>query len=156
METCKVLVKEDDCATIICPCCSKTKKISAGPYRQNSRRNLRVKCSCDEVFWLSLEYRRDYRKLVKLLGKSVNLSNHRESQDIIIRNISKGGVGFCPFTQHKTRPDDRLLVSFELNDCNCTPIETDVTVRTVSDVYIGCEFNNTHNIEKSLGFYLLL
>jgi len=155
MEARKVLVNENDFAAISCPCCGKTKKISVGSYRQTSKRDLLVKCSCDETFWLSLEYRKFQRKYVKFLGKSINLSNHRKSQDIIIKNISMGGIGFYPFTKHKSRPNDRLLVSFELNDCKCTPIDSDVTVRTVSSDCIGCEFNNTQNINTSLGFYLL-
>ena len=151
----KVLVKEDDLAIISCPGCGKTKKLSMVPYKQNSKRDLRVKCSCENVFCLCFEYRRDRRKSVRLLGKSINLSNHRESQDIIIKNISMGGVGFYPFKQHKTKQEDRLQLFFELNDCNNTPLKVDVTVRTVCNDYVGCEFNNTGKIEASIGFYLL-
>ncbi|MBW2471317.1 MAG: PilZ domain-containing protein [Deltaproteobacteria bacterium] len=155
MEARKVLVKENDEALIACPCCNITKKLSVEIYKQNSKRDLRIKCCCGNVFCLCLEYRKNYRKTVKLLGKSTNLSNHRESQDIIIKNISLGGVGFCPFAEHKIRQNDRLQVSFLLNDFNNTNINTDVTVRTVDNDYVGCEFNNTRKIKEEIGFYFL-
>jgi len=151
----KVLVKGDDVAILSCPNCGKIKKLNVGHFRQNCKRVLRAKRSCDEIFSICLEYRKDVRKSVKLLGRTVNLSNHNETQDIIIKNISKGGVGFCPFKKHKTKQDDRLLVLFQLNDSNSTSINTDVTVRTVNNDYIGCEFNNIEKIKIPLGFYLL-
>ena len=94
MEIRKVTVKEDDVASISCPSCQKTKKIPVGHYKETGKRQLKVKCCCDNVFDISLEYRRHYRKQTKLLGKSINFSSDREQQDIIIENISAGGIGF--------------------------------------------------------------
>lgn len=155
MEAQKILVKESDVATIACPSCDKTKKFSVESCRQKSKRDLLVKCSCENVFSVCLEYRKDRRKSVKLLGKSINFSNHRESQDIIIKNISMGGAGFCPFKKYKTKQDDRLQVFFELNECNNTPVKKDVTVRTANHDYVGSEFNDKQRIDSSLGLYLL-
>lgn len=155
MEAHKVLVKDGDVAVISCPNCGKTRKLPVEPYRRTSKRDLRIRCSCTNVFCLCLEYRKDRRKPVRLLGRSINLSNHRVCQDIIIKNISMGGVGFCPFTKHRTRPNDRLLLSFTLNDVNSTAIDADVSVRSVNQDYIGCEFTNTRNIWTPLGFFLL-
>ena len=149
----KVQVKENDTVIISCPCCGKTKELSVERFKQNYRRDLRVKCICQKIFHLCLEFRKDFRKSVKLLGKSTNLSNHGESHDIIIKNISIGGLGFTPFKNHKIKKDDRLLLSFELNDYNNTRIDTDAVVRTVKHDYIGCEFNNKQKIESSYGFY---
>ena len=155
MEARKVLVNESDEAVISCPACSLVKKMSVGRYRKDSKRYLRVKCSCSKVFNLCLEYREYYRKSVKLLGKSINLSNHRETQDIIVKNVSLRGVGFCPFKKHRTRQGDRLQVFFELNDGYNSPIRTDVIVRRVEENYLGCEFINALKIREPLGFYLL-
>ncbi len=155
MEAGKVLVKEGDNATITCPICQKSKKISVAKYKEQSKRELRIKCSCGNIFCLCLEYRKHPRKSVKLLGKSINLSKHRESQDIIIKNISLGGIGFYPFKKHRTEKEDRLQVSFALNDRNSTLIDTDATVRAAGKDYIGCEFNASETFMTSLGFYLL-
>jgi hypothetical protein len=155
MEAKKVLVKEGDVAIITCPFCRKTKKLSVAPFKEKRKRELRIKCSCEKIFSICLECRKHQRKDVKLLGKSINLSQHRKSQDIIIINISLGGIGFNPMKMYEIRKDDRLQVSFSLNDSNNTPIETAATVRAVSKDYVGCEFNTTESFKPTLGFYLL-
>lgn len=155
MEAKRVLVKEGDVAIITCSFCSKTKKLSVVPYKEKRKRELRIKCSCEKIFSICLEYRKHQRKSIKLLGKSINLSQHRKSQDIILMNISLGGIGFNPKKKYEIREDDRLQVSFSLNDSNSTPIETTATVRTIGKDYVGCEFNTTENFKPALGFYLL-
>ena len=76
MEARKVLVKEGDIATITCPFCRRTKQLSVAQFKEKRKRNLRVKCRCDKIFNLCLEYRKHPRKPVRLLGKSINLSSH--------------------------------------------------------------------------------
>ena len=154
MEAEKIQVKEGDVAVITCPLCRKIKKMSVAKYKEKGKRELRIKCSCDNTFRLYLEYRKHPRKSVGLLGKSINLSKQRESQDIIIKNISLGGIGFCPFKKHRTRIDDQLQVSFELNGPDKIPIDADATVRAAGRDHIGCEFNAAENFRTALGFYL--
>ena len=84
MQSRKVLVKEVDVVNITCPICLKTKQLSVARYKEIRKRELRIKCSCDNIFNLCLEYRKHPRKSVELLGCSTNLSKHRECQDIII------------------------------------------------------------------------
>jgi len=155
MEARKVLVKENDIAIISCPFCRRSKKMSVAKYRIEKKRELRIKCSCDNMFSLFLEYRRHPRKAVRLLGKSINLSKRNESQGIVINNISLGGIGFYHFNEHRTEEKDRLQVLFDLDDYNSTPINTKTTVRVATKEYVGCEFNSTESFQKSLGFYLL-
>ena len=154
MEAAKVQVKEGDVAIITCPLCKKSKKISVTKYKEIRKRDLRIKCSCAYIFSLCLEYRRYPRKPVRLLGKSINLSQQRENQDIIIKNISLGGIGFYPFRKHRTRKEDRLQVTFALSDYNNTSVEADATVRSAGGDYIGCAFNDAAAIKSSLGSYL--
>jgi len=155
MEATKVLVKEGDVAIITCPLCRRTKKLSLAADKKQRKRELRIKCSCDKIFCVCLEYRKHPRKAVNLLGRSINLSQHRKSQDISIMNISLGGIGFCPMKKHDIKKDDRLQISFALDDCNNTPLETIASVRTASKDYVGCAFNTTESFRPSLGFYLL-
>ena len=155
MEAKKVLVKEGDVAIITCPFCRKTKKMSVAEYKEKRKRELRIKCSCDKIFCLCLEYRRHPRKPARLLGKSVNLSKRKETQNIIIKDISVSGIGYLTFKKHRTQKDDRLQLAFELNDINNTAIEAHATVRVASEDHVGCEFNSTDNFKTSLGFYLL-
>jgi hypothetical protein len=155
MEAKKVLVKEGDVAIITCPFCREIKKMSVAQYRETGKRELRVQCSCGKKFCLCLEYRRHPRKSIRLLGTSINASKHRETHDIIIGNISLGGIGFGPYKTHRTEKDDRLQVSFTLNNPCHTHIDTQVTVRAAIRDYVGCEFNTTESFKTSLGFYLL-
>lgn len=155
MEARKVLVKENDIAIITCPFCRKSKKLLVTQYKEKHKRDLRIKCTCDNIFSLCLEYRKHPRKSVRLLGKSVSLPNHRDPQDIIIKNISLGGIGFCPFKSHRIKKNDRLRVLFELNDACCSLIKTETTVRSAGRDYIGCEFGDMNSFKTALGFYLL-
>ena len=155
MQARKVLVKEGDVVNITCPICLKTKQLSVARYKEIRKRELRIKCSCDKIFSICLEYRKHPRKSVKLLGCSTNLSKHRECQDIIIKNISLGGICFSTFNKHRTEKNDQLHVSFELDDCNNSSIKSNATVRVIGNENIGCEFNANENFKTSLGFYLL-
>jgi len=155
MEARKVLVREGDDAIITCPLCRKTKKLSVALYREKKKRDLRIKCSCAEIFRVCLEYRKHPRKPVKLLAQSINLSKHRERQDVIIRNISLGGIGFSPFQKHRNRINDLLQVLFSLDDCHNTFINAKVSVRAANRDYVGCEFNDIRYFAGPLGFYLL-
>jgi hypothetical protein len=155
MEISKVVVKEGDIAIVTCPFCRKTKKISVLKYKNASKRKLTIKCICDKVFSLSLEFRRHFRKPAGLLVESVNLSNDRVKENLVMKDISLSGIGLCPFKEHQVQKDDLLQVAFNLNDAGHTFIETDVTVRSTTDDYIGCEFNSTQKFMTSLGFYLV-
>ena len=156
MKTRRLLVKEGNIAVVVCPFCRQTKNLSVSQYKETSKRELKIKCGCDELFDICLEFRKHPRQETRLLGKSINLSNHRENQDVIIRNISLGGICLCPFSKvHRTKKDDQLHVSFTLNNLKQTPIETQVSVRSVSSDFIGCEFNSTDHFKTALGFYLI-
>jgi len=154
MEISKVVVKEGDIAIVTCPFCRKTKKISVIQYKNASKRKLKIKCICARVFSLYLEFRRHFRKPAGLLVESVNLSNDREKENLVMKDISLSGIGLCPFKEHEVQKDDLLQITFNLNDVRHTFIETDVTVRSATDDYIGCEFNSTKKFMTPLGFYL--
>ena len=156
METRKVLVKEEDVAVLTCPFCRKTKNISVAEYKEKRKRELKIRCSCTQTFCVCLEFRKHPRKPVKMLGRSINLTRHRENRDILITNISLGGIGFCFFEKrHRIAEDDGLQVAFTLNDPVCSPIDAQVTVRCANKNYIGCEFKSIEQFKAPLGFYLI-
>ena len=155
MEAAKVLVKKGMTAVVSCPACHRTCTMQVAPYRAEGKRNIRARCSCNTIFSVVLEYRQFPRKKVRLLGKAVNLSHHKTSRAMIINNISMGGVGFSPFEKHRMQKDDRLQLSFILDDSQNTTIEADAIVRNAGRDYVGCEFSNIQNFRAPLGFYLL-
>ena len=154
MEVIKIKVKDGGDAAITCPFCMNATSLPVGDYLDAGKRTLKVKCFCSEFFIICLEPRQHPRKGTNLLGQSVNLTNQNEKQDIIVENISLGGIAFCPFKKHQTRKDDQLKVSFLLNDIQNTPIDANVTVRSSTDDQVGCEFNSTEKFRAPLSFFI--
>ena len=154
METTKVIIQEDDVAVITCPFCLETRRLSVEQNSGAAKRALKIKCLCGKVFAVCLDYRKHERKATNLLGFSVNLTNHHEKQDIIIENISLGGLAFCPFQKHQISKEDLLKVSFNLCDSGQTSIDALVTVRTATDSYVGCEFKATDEFITPLESFL--
>ena len=155
MEVKKVLVKDGDMAVVTCPFCRKIKKISVERFRGTGKRHLRVRCRCRETFSICLEYRKHPRKSVRLLGKSINLSRKMRQQDIIIKNISLGGLGFYIFDMVRPRNEDIIQLVFNLNDIQQTQISTKATVRNTTENFVGCELHAVPSVMNSLGFYLM-
>jgi hypothetical protein len=148
------LVKKGDAAIVPCPSCRQIKKIPVAQYKEKRKRDLHSKCSCDNIFCLFLEHRKHPRKQVKLLDESINVSQYRVSQAMIIMNISLEGVGFCLFEKRTIQKDEWLPVSFPLNDCNNKPIDTDATVWAASRHHVGCEFKTPEEFRSAFGLYL--
>ena len=154
METIKVVIQEEGIAVITCPFCLETMRLSAEQNSGAAKRALKVRCLCDKIFAVCLEYRRHERKATNLLGLCVNLTNNNEKQDIIVENISLGGLAFCPFKKHQISKEDLLKVSFNLSDRGQTSIDAHVTVRTATDSYVGCEFKTTDEFITPLESFL--
>ena len=154
METVKAFVREDDTATIICPACKLPKNVSVASYKNKSP-ELKVRCNCNNVFKVYLDFRRFYRKATDLPGryKTLNPRGHGGGE-IHVVNISKGGLGFTVSGMNTIEKDHRLEVSFELDDKRMTRLQKEVVVQSVSGDFVGCRFSSNQAYEKELGFYL--
>jgi hypothetical protein len=155
MESRKILVKDGDIAIITCPFCQKVRKLSVEKYKKTGKRNIKIRCNCETIFHTNLEFRRYPRKSIRLIGDCVNISKNRVHKNIIINNISYGGIGFNFFNGYDIARNDQLKVSFNLNNAAQTHIDTQVTVQTANDKYVGCEFNSNDQFKQDLGFYLI-
>jgi hypothetical protein len=155
MEPKKILVKEGDIAIVTCPSCQKIRKLSVEKYKQKGKRDIKIRCNCENIFEVFLEFRKFPRKSTKLIGKTFNISKRKDPQKVIIKNVSMGGVGFTPFNGQKYEMFDQLMMSFNLDDVALTHIDTQVTVRAANENYVGCEFNSFDQFKKDLGFYLI-
>jgi len=65
-----VFVGNSNQATIICPKCGLTKNIDATNFK-NTKKRLKAKCKCGEVFQVTFEFRKHYRKNVRLPGEYI-------------------------------------------------------------------------------------
>lgn len=150
----KVYVRENNTATLVCPSCRSVKHFDAGRYR-HQRHTFSVRCRCQLVFSILLDFRRNYRKQTSLHGTYEILSEGGIGGGIIhISNVSRGGLGFTVSGIHRIEKDQLLQVEFQLNDKNKTVLKKQALVRTVVQNSVGCEFQSNSDMDKALGFFL--
>ena len=152
----KIFVRSDDTAIIICHHCTRQKTVPVGSCK-GSKSRIKVKCGCKNIFTVNLEFRKKFRKKTNLLGKFTNYSQRNYRGDIIVNNLSMGGLEFITTDTVKFKNDDEVEVSFKLDDANRTTIKKRVIVRDVRKKSVGCEFEilSQYAHDSSLGFYLM-
>ena len=70
-----VYVYDDNQATIICDKCGFWKNIDTANFK-NTKKRLKAKCKCGEAFKFRIEFRKNYRKNVRLSREYIsNISN---------------------------------------------------------------------------------
>ena len=148
----KVYVDDTNQATIICPSCGFTKKIDTTKFR-NTQKRVKAKCKCGEVFQVTFEFRKHYRKNVRLPGEYI-VPGKAEKGEVIIRDLSLGGIRFESLRPHQISTDDTLEVKFKLDNPLRSEICKLVKVKWVRDRIIGAKYSETKLYEKDLGFYL--
>jgi len=154
MKIVRCFVKPNNTTTIICPSCKEPKTISVAAYK-NKQHSIKVRCSCNEIFPIQLDFRRHYRKKTNLPGKYI-LPDAPEGEgiNVMIINISLSGLAFMVSGQHYLKEGDNVFVEFVLNDKKKTVLRKLVEVYNVRKNVIGCQFTGKEPFEKALGFYL--
>jgi PilZ domain len=147
-----IYVNENEQATIICPKCGLNKKIDATKFKGTHNR-IKAKCRCGEIFRFTLEYRKHYRKKVRLPGEYF-VQGKDERGDIIIEDISATGVRFASVKQHYISRNDIVELKFILDDSKKTQIRKLVKIKWIIDRSVGAEYIDLKSFEKDLGFYL--
>jgi hypothetical protein len=151
----KVYVNQEGVAVMKCPACEAVKSANVGALK-TGQHVIKVRCNCQKVFTVSLEFRRTYRKDAKLAGEYQSLSSGKGRGRLTVVNVSKGGVGAQIIGLNHCRIGDELRVSFNLDDRHHSLIEKRVVVRLLKQNYIGCEFLDANTNDKALGFYLMV
>ncbi len=150
----KIHVRENNSATLVCPYCRTVKHFDAERYR-NQRHIFSVRCRCNQVFSILLDFRRHYRKQTSLHGTYQILSEGGVGGGIIhIHNLSRSGLGFTISGLHAMQQGQVVEVDFQLSDKNKTVLKKQAIVRSVRQNSIGCEFISSSDIDKALGFFL--
>jgi len=142
----------DDNAVISCPNCKFTKKIDASKFK-DSGKSLKIKCKCGKIFICTIDFRKYYRKKVNLAGEYIVLSNQRKG-DMLVEDISMGGLGFNNMTPHNLEKGTILEIKFKLDDNNRTELKRKVKIMLVKGHFSGTEFMEKNRFDKELGFYL--
>ena len=154
MGTQKAFVREDGTTVLKCPHCRHARTVSVAKIKEK-KKVIKVKCSCQKSYSVSLELRKMYRKNASLKGSYVNLSQKNKTGIMIVQDVSMGGLGFQAVGGSHIKKDDELEVTFTLDDTHSSVIKKQVVVRIVRDKFVGCEYIHAHEYDKALGFYLL-
>jgi hypothetical protein len=158
MKTTKAFVRPDNKVIITCPHCNSKKEAPVEIFK-GKKHCLKIKCSCKEHFEVNLEFRKKMRKKTNLHGKCTNHSQRDSRGDIVVKNISMGGLEFSTMEIDRFKEGDELTVKFKLDNAERTTIKKEVNVLTVkkSSHSVGCEFEKSSDIalDKDLGFYLM-
>ena len=154
MEPQKAFVKEDGTTVLKCPFCRHARTVSVQKIK-DEKKVIKVKCSCQKSYSVSLELRKLYRKTASLNGKYVNLSQNNENGMMIVKDVSMGGIGFQTVGGSSIAKGHELEVTFTLDDTHSSVIKKQVVVRIVRDKFVGCEFVHAYEYDKALGFYLM-
>ena len=154
MEPQKAFVREDGTTVLKCPFCRHARTVSVQKIK-DKKKVIKVKCSCQKSYSVSLELRKLYRKTASLNGKYVNLSQNNESGMMIVKDVSMGGIGFDTVGGSSIAKGHELEVTFTLDDTHSSVIKKQLVVQIVRDKFVGCEFVHAHEYDKVLGFYLM-
>ncbi len=154
MQAHKSYVKTNGTASIRCPKCSLVKNIPVGRFR-DSQHTLKTRCLCGTVFMVSLDFRRHYRKPTQISGVYTTIgAGPGMGGEMQVDNISHSGVAFSLLGGHPMTVGQKALLNFRINDRKQTEITRQVIVRRIHTNEIGCEFANTNEIGKDLGFFI--
>ena len=91
-----------------------------------------------------------------------NHINHSQKNDrgmlirgkITVKGVSMGGIGFEMAGNCSMQKDVELEVIFTFDDIHSYFIKKMLLVKVVRDKYAGCEFSDSKEYVKALGFYL--
>jgi hypothetical protein len=148
----KVYVNDTNQATIICPKCGFEKNVDVTNFKDTQKR-LKAKCQCGETHRITIEFRKKYRKDVRLPGEYI-IQGKGERGEIIIRELSLTGVRFESLKPHQISTDDILEMKFRLDNPLRSEIRKLVEVIWIRDRIVGAHYTETKLYEKDLGFYL--
>jgi hypothetical protein len=149
----KIFVNNLNKATICCPKCNSLKIIDATTLKATAKK-VKISCKCGEVFRAFFEFRRSFRKAVTLDGKYKAL-NRPKRGNIVVKDLSVGGIGFSCNPAHNIKPGDLLEVAFTLNDPQRSTIVLKIRVQHAKDGVIGAAWTDKISDQPALGFYLM-
>ena len=148
----KIYVEDSNKATIICPKCGLKKDVDVTKFK-NTQKKLKAKCRCGEVFRLTLEFRKHPRKKIRLNGE-YSVHGRNEKGEIIIEDISAGGVRFASLKPHYISRNDTVELKFSLDNPMKTEIHKHVKIKWIIDHTLGAQYIDQNSLETELKFYL--
>lgn len=161
MSSKRVRVTKENFAAIKCPYCSAMKLISVERFK-GDKHSLNVKCTCNNSFSVSLDFRKKYRKSMNIYGKYSLIDSSAATlptpaKKCKIVDLSLTGLALSLSGAYDLRVGNEIVVAFTLDDKPETDIQRRAVVKVVGQGFVGCQFDETAApiYDKSLGFYLM-
>ena len=148
----KIYVGHTNKVSIICPKCGIEKNKIVFKFK-DTQKKLKAKCKCGEVFRFILDFRKYYRKKVRLSGEYF-VQGKDEKEEILIKDISMNGINFATLKPHNFSKGDLVELKITLDTPIRMEVHTLVKILWIIDRNVGANFNDPKSLEKDLGFYL--
>lgn len=150
----KAFVNEDGHTTLVCPECRAVKSISAVQYR-GWLHNLKVRCSCSQVFEVNLDFRQTFRRTTNLTGTYTLFAPASGAGTAQIRDLSLSGASFIISSGAQgLEAGSRGRLEFTLDDKKKTRLIREFVIQYIKGRTVGCSFRKDQAFDKELGFYL--
>jgi len=149
----KIYVGHTNKVSIICPVCGLESKKNVSKFKE-THKNLKAKCKCGEVFRFTLDFRRYFRKNVRLTGEYF-VQGKGDKGKILIEDISKTGIKFATLEPNNFSKNDLVELKFTLDNPMKMKIRTRVKILWINDFSVGSQFSDPRILEKDLGLYLI-
>jgi PilZ domain len=142
----KFYVDENNQARIVCHKCGINKNLDVTKFKDTHKR-LKAKCRCGEVFRLILDFRRHYRKNVRLAGEYF-VQEKDEKGEILIEDISMTGINFATLKPHNFSKDDTVELKFTLDNPMKTRVQESVKIIRIIDRNVGAQYINQSRMQR--------
>lgn len=160
----RVRVNNDNLAAIKCPHCQSMKLISVHKFK-GVKHSLKVKCTCNNSFPVSLDFRERYRKSTNIDAQYAKVdkdlkkvgSQVKPHLKCKVADLSLSGLALNIIGSHSLQVGDELIVEFTLDDKASTHIKRKANIRVIGQGFVGCQFDESDSpaYDKALGFYLM-
>jgi hypothetical protein len=125
-------VTEKDEAFVICPECGRLQRISVGSFR-GKKHTLKVRCSCNHEFSVSLDFRKGIRKRVSLDGLLRKASQKSKPfKKCVVEDLSFKGVRVKGYETEDLQVGDELIIRFFLDDPDKTEVRRKIKVYNIA------------------------
>jgi len=151
----KIFAAKDGSALFVCPACGREKSFDARAVVESSPR-FDVRCTCGTVTPVLLEFRKFFRKKVRLVGACL-VERSGEEYPIEVRDVSLEGVGFALADRTMVPdivPGDTVRLRFRLDNQAKSLVDRRGEVRTIRGEFVGVELHPVA-YDRDLGAYLI-
>ena len=142
----KFYVDENNQARIVCQKCGINKNLDVTKFKDTHKR-LKAKCRCGEVFRLTLDFRRHYRKNVRLAGEYF-VREKNEKGEILIKDISMTGINFETLKPHNFSKDDTVELKFTLDNPMKTKVLESAKIKRIINRNVGAQYINKSRMQR--------